>query len=100
MRGMGSRLADYGRPMGAWAARRVDRHRPKAKGRLFKVELGHATCQKCHIIRGILQHSVQIRGGWNARGKYMLIHVDFAGELKRQRLRKYVSAMDKQPITS
>ena len=22
-----------------------------AKGRLFKVELGHATCQKCHIVR-------------------------------------------------
>ena len=78
----------------------VGRQRRKAKGRLFKVELGHATCQKCHIVRRNIAAGVQIRGGWNARGKYMLIHVDFAGELERQRLRNYVSAMDKQPITS
>ena len=65
-----------------------------------KLSWGMQRARSAILYVGILQHRVQIRGGWNARGKYMLIHVDFAGELERQRLRNYVFAMDKQPITS
>ncbi len=36
-----------------------------------------------------LQHGVQLGGGENARGENTLIHVDFAGKLKRQNLRNY-----------
>ena len=65
-----------------------------------KLSWGMQRARNAILYVGILQHNVQIRGGWNARGKYMLIYVDFAGELERQRLRNYVYAMDKQPITS
>ena len=65
-----------------------------------KLNWGMQRARSAILNVGILQHRVQTRGGWNSRGKYMLIHVDFAGELERQRLRNYVFAMDKQPITS
>ena len=65
-----------------------------------KLSWGMQRARSTILYVGILQHRVQIEGAWNARGKYMLIHVDFAGELERQRLRNYVFAMDKQSITS
>ena len=82
-------------------AGQADRQRPRGpRAGYSKLSWGMQRARNAILYVGILQHSVQIRGGWNARGKYMLIHVDFAGELERQRLRNYVFAMDKQPITS
>ena len=65
-----------------------------------KLSWGMQRARSAILYVGILQHRVQIRGGRNATGKYILILVDFAGELARQWLRNYVFAMDKQRITS